>query len=581
MNLRRRFLCSVLALAFAIFGRVVSADTKSGERDAARAAVQSKLREEAAGKFVDRDAALAEVLSKTPDDESARWQAGYTNWKGAWVKFDALANNQTHQADLAAYSEARGKASDTADSQVSLANWCRERGLVDQERTHLTRALVLQPDLPAVRARLGWQRIDGRWYRKEELAEARDREQELREALQKYGALVKRSVAAMAGKDPKERVEAERRLLAINDPAVIPILDRALANATGEAKMCVVSILARMASPLAAQTLSKIAVAEAYTSVGEAAATALRDRPEEQYVPALLSIVSSPIESRFELHSPTPGRLVYQHMFSREFEDRKEQLTVARGVRLKTGAASPRLASQLADQAKDQEARVAGDNAAIEQLNKKVFAVLEMATRQKVESRPDAWWNWWYDRNEVFLVSEKPTISSYQTTETVIKTAPPPPQRRCECLAAGTAVWTSLGPVAIEQIKAGDLVLSQDPETGELRYKPVLQTTVRPPGPIIRIETDRDKIRSSGGHLWWIAGKGWVRSRLLESGMKIRDVTATTEIRNVVDEDGMEPTFNLIVADFHTYFVGAGKVLSHDNSIRKPTAKLIPGLATE
>ena len=36
---------------------------------------------------------------------------------------------------------------------------------------------------------------------------------------------------------------------------------------------------------------------------------------------------------------------------------------------------------------------------------------------------------------------------------------------------------------------------------------------------------------------------------------------------------------NLRVADFHTYFVGKQKILTHDNTIRKPTNCVVPGLA--
>jgi hypothetical protein len=33
-----------------------------------------------------------------------------------------------------------------------------------------------------------------------------------------------------------------------------------------------------------------------------------------------------------------------------------------------------------------------------------------------------------------------------------------------------------------------------------------------------------------------------------------------------------------VVADFHTYFVGEAKILSHDNTIRQPTNAVVPGL---
>lgn len=35
---------------------------------------------------------------------------------------------------------------------------------------------------------------------------------------------------------------------------------------------------------------------------------------------------------------------------------------------------------------------------------------------------------------------------------------------------------------------------------------------------------------------------------------------------------------NLIVADFHTYFVGDRGILVHDNTLRQPTSALLPGL---
>lgn len=39
------------------------------------------------------------------------------------------------------------------------------------------------------------------------------------------------------------------------------------------------------------------------------------------------------------------------------------------------------------------------------------------------------------------------------------------------------------------------------------------------------------------------------------------------------------PTYNLVVADFHTYFVGKSGILSHDVLPPKPTNKLVPGLS--
>ena len=147
-----------------------------------------------------------------------------------------------------------------------------------------------------------------------------------------------------------------------------------------------------------------------------------------------------------------------------------------------------------------------------------------------------------------------------------------------DCLAAGTLVWTDAGPVPIEQIRVGDLVLAQDPESGELAYQPVLRTTVRPRGPLVRVcLVNREVLETSGGHLFWVAGAGWTKARELLSGCELHGVTGTVRVSITETADEAE-TYNLIVADSHSYFVGEGKILCHDNTVRRPTKAKVPGL---
>ena len=54
--------------------------------------------------------------------------------------------------------------------------------------------------------------------------------------------------------------------------------------------------------------------------------------------------------------------------------------------------------------------------------------------------------------------------------------------------------------------------------------------------------------------------------------------TGTTPIDSV-GPAGEGLAYNLVVADFHTYFVGGARILSHDNTIRRPTSAIVPGLA--
>ena len=224
-----------------------------------------------------------------------------------------------------------------------------------------------------------------------------------------------------------------------------------------------------------------------------------------------------------------------------------------------------------------------------------------------------AWRAWWNEYNEVYFVGNKPVNQEYQrdivafddplpayVTESVVPTGfedtvfttpstrqgfrqgtsqvSPGRRMRYECLLAGTPVWTSSGRVPIERIQIGDLVLSQDPETGELAYKPVLQTTLRPPVRLLKVVIGGQALQCSGGHPFWIAGEGWVKARDLKEGARLHSVRGSTEVRSV-HATGIEETHNLIVADFHTYFAGEAKLLIHDNTIRAQTNTILPGLA--
>ena len=70
--------------------------------------------------------------------------------------------------------------------------------------------------------------------------------------------------------------------------------------------------------------------------------------------------------------------------------------------------------------------------------------------------------------------------------------------------------------MAIETIKVGDRVLAQDIDTGELAYKPVLRTTVRPAKPLVRLQIGDEAIVATGGHRFWVSGEGWTKSRDLK-----------------------------------------------------------------
>jgi hypothetical protein len=145
-----------------------------------------------------------------------------------------------------------------------------------------------------------------------------------------------------------------------------------------------------------------------------------------------------------------------------------------------------------------------------------------------------------------------------------------------DCFAKGTPVWTLAGLRPIETIKVGDAVLAQDPETGELAFKIVLDTSIRAASPMTSVRVGDETIVSTRGHRYWKEGQGWRMAKNLEAGDKLHGVRGPLPI-DEVHESPDEPAYNLIVDGFNSYFVGRQAILVHDTGAPHPTLATLPG----
>jgi intein/homing endonuclease len=96
----------------------------------------------------------------------------------------------------------------------------------------------------------------------------------------------------------------------------------------------------------------------------------------------------------------------------------------------------------------------------------------------------------------------------------------------------------------------------------------------------VKISVGGEEIQATRGHPFWVAGAGWRMAKEIGEGDVLHGVTCaprTEAVEPVIDAEA----FNLIVADFSTYFVGESGVLVHDNTPRKPTRATVPGLVTK
>ena len=228
-------------------------------------------------------------------------------------------------------------------------------------------------------------------------------------------------------------------------------------------------------------------------------------------------------------------------------------------------------------------------------MNDRLYQALAAATGESLARTPQTWWSWWDNENGVAFNGGKQTGYRYFQDVRMYQDLRPPTLSsgdgssgsgsssgfsQVECFVAGTPVWTIAGAVDIENIRVGDLVLSQDPNTGELAFQPVLQTSQRPPERLVKVRLATgygDTLEGSGGHPLWVAGDGWVKLRDLQSGMVLHGVDGTTMVSDV-EPGSTQRTYNLIVDNFHTYLVGERRLLCHDNTPRRPTSAIVPGL---
>ena len=201
---------------------------------------------------------------------------------------------------------------------------------------------------------------------------------------------------------------------------------------------------------------------------------------------------------------------------------------------------------------------------------------LAEATGEHGPSTLPEWWKWWYDYNEVYVPSgvAKNFLDASDSKATAnVETQ----SQRGDCLAGETLVCTETGPIAAEKVAVGDRIFCCDPETGRLTLKPVLRRTVRPEGRLVKIRAGGEAFEAGGGHVFWVAGKGWVKARDLREGMQLHTLRGTVRVEGI-EPGAPQKTYGLAVADFHTFFVGKAMLLTHDTTIRPPTDRIVPGL---
>lgn len=177
------------------------------------------------------------------------------------------------------YEELLPTLENTADAQWSMAEWCKEAGLIDERKRHLQAVIALAPEHAEARKALGYQRYGSQWLTQEEHMlslgyskykgawrlkqeieiDSRKVQQELTEKKLRKDIRMWFEQVASGGRLSDS---ADRNLSALNDPAAVPALAEILGDAQqpkATRRRCL-EILTKLPPGLATPTLVRIAL---------------------------------------------------------------------------------------------------------------------------------------------------------------------------------------------------------------------------------------------------------------------------------------------------------------------------------
>jgi hypothetical protein len=576
---------------------------------AADSYVQAALEAEIKGQPDRRDILLRRAVRAAPDHALARWHLGHVRFDDRWMSVEESQRDVDAAQRIIEYRALRDGHGGTLEGELALARWCRKQGLSDEARAHWLQVFSMQPDHEEAALALGLRRHEGQWLPQEQIAELQEQARQSARDMKRWKPEMIRWRRAIERGDADECEAAMRQLKELRDPTAIGALetvfsDERRSKRNRELSLEAVAALGRMESPEATASLVRHAVLSSWPDVRTAAADLLSRRPLDDYVPMMLAGLASPIETSRYMYAYPGSAILSGHVFFQEGPDADRTLTYSTSVGIRVDGhtdlfpervvvARMRAKQVWADQYRKIVQASAVDAAGIEQnvnalneqlewMNQRIRAALTRATGVELEPEPRFWWDWWQDYNELYSSGDRPLYEKHYTNsnQIVASTLSDYVPSCVSCFDRGTPVWTLTGRMPIEQVKIGDRVLSQDPQTGEMDYKPVIGTTIRPASELTAITIGGDSLSATLGHPLWVTGRGWRMVKNLTTEMSLHGVGGSLPIASLAS-DGRREAFNLVVADFNTYFVGEHGLLAHDNTLRTATTAPLPGFPVQ
>ncbi|MEM8734763.1 MAG: polymorphic toxin-type HINT domain-containing protein [Planctomycetota bacterium] len=612
----------------------VGTDESKQQDLAVRSLMGQALQAEVEGNILGRERFLNEAQITQPDYAPHHWYQGSVRGPDAsWVSVEEAIELSKKQPLLDEYRAFRATQPASVVGQWNVAIWCAQKGLAAQCRAHLSNILMRDPEHKPARIALGHQLVQGEWMSPQQVQKLLKDAEYAKQAFEQYGESVRRLLDIASNESHVGKTVAKEKLFQIKDPMAVPVFESAARNLGEESILLVVDWLAANEHPSATLGLANLAASSPSDAARAKAMKELKSRSLYDFVPQLLNSMSSPIVFSsvpvFEINGELKG---FQQTFAKEemgekriwrFDASLEKFRYAGRVQKGTkrdflgkSTARPKGAQRMYLDTKyvaylpsqtdplrianeafareaakftatyRSEARLANakmENRQIEERNSRIGWVLQTVAGSEFTSLPHDAWNWWDRYNETEYQRDK-LVSRRYDRESFVSDARYTPElfaaeskiSFCSCFVAGTLVTTAQGLRPIEEIKAGDQVLSRNVQSGELDFMPVVASTKRRPAQTVILQVNDESIHATSSHLLWVSGKGWTKAGDIQSGDLLHG-SAEPAVVMKTTRSGVLPTYNLVVDEFHTYFVGKSRVLSHHVQPRKPAHEKVPG----
>ncbi len=219
-------------------------------------------------------------------------------------------------------------------------------------------------------------------------------------------------------------------------------------------------------------------------------------------------------------------------------------------------------------------------NQDVSQVNERVATALEAAVREKPGPKRQAWVKWWNDLVGTATAATPPPQDRDRERERESSQAAFEKRAMLPSFGEGTPVWTLSGLRAVEAIRAGDQILTEDTVTGALAFTPVLLIDHPPRQPVKTVAIAGAPLVVTDLERFWVAGKGWVKVLDLKPGEAVRALGGVVRLGSI-ENAASRPVYHVQVAAGRGIIVGQRGILAHDERVASPAAAPFDSTAIE